>query len=267
MLIDYHVHTWLCKHATGKPEEYVIAGINRGLEEIGFSDHCPWPSGFDTKYRMTAEQFPLYRKMVSDMKARFPEIKIKYGLEVDWVHGRMDEVFANIKDEKFDYLIGSVHYTDEFPFDNPDFADKWNGNELIEKVWKRYFELVLEMAESGKLDILGHFDLPKKFGYYPKSMDKINQMVKTVFKAAAKNNMAIEINTSGLRKPVKEAYPSLGILKMAEESGVMLALGSDSHSPDEIAANFAEAVQLAKSAGYDRICSFDQRKPTLVPLG
>ena len=267
MLLDYHIHTYLCKHADGTPEEYVESAIRNGITEIGFSDHCPWPPGFDPKYRMTADQFPLYRKIVLDLKAEFPEIKIKYGLEVDWVGGRMDEVFSNIGKENFDYLIGSVHYIDDFPFDSPDFADKWNEKEFIEKVWSRYFELLLEMVESGKFDIIGHFDLPKKFGYYPSAMDRIGEMVKNIFKAAAKNKMAVEINTSGLRKPVKEMYPSLDILKMANKAGIALVLGSDSHSPIEIAANFADAVKLARSAGYDRICSYSQRKPTLLPLG
>ncbi|OGV40196.1 MAG: hypothetical protein A2X48_20570 [Lentisphaerae bacterium GWF2_49_21] len=267
MFVDYHVHTYLCKHASGRPEEYVKAAIRSGISEIGFSDHCPWPLGFDSKYRMTSRQFPAYRKLISGLKKEFPKITVRYGLEVDWVPGRMDEVFKNLKDEKFDYLIGSVHYTDEFPFDNPDFADKWNEKEFIVKVWNRYFEILLEMAESGKFNIIGHFDLPKKFGYYPSDMTKIRNSISKVFKAAAKNRMAIEINTSGLRKPVKEAYPSLEILKMAKKAGLMLALGSDSHSPGEIAANFADAVKLAKSAGYSKLCTFNQRKPKLVPLG
>ncbi len=267
MLIDYHVHTSLCKHADGTPEEYVEMAIRNGISEIGFSDHCPWPVGFDSKYRMSAGQFPIYRKTVSDLKKKFHAIKILYGLEVDWVSGRMEEVWRNLENEKFDYLIGSVHYTDDFPFDNPEYADKWNEKDFIEKVWMRYFELLLEMVDSGKFDIIGHFDLPKKFGYYPKSMDAISKIVQQVFKAAAKNRMAVEINTAGLRKPVKELYPSLEILKMAEKAGVMLALGSDSHTPAEIAANFAEAVKHAKSAGYSKVCSFDQRRPTLLPLG
>ena len=123
------------------------------------------------------------------------------------------------------------------------------------------------MVESGKFNIIGHFDLPKKFGYYPSDMAKIGNSISKVFKAAAENKMAVEINTSGLRKPVKEAYPSLEILKMAKKAGLMLALGSDSHAPGEIAANFADAVELAKAAGYSKLCTFSRRKPKLVPLG
>jgi len=64
MLVDYHVHTHLCKHATGTPDEYVISAIRNGISEIGFSDHCPWPSGFDPKYRMMASEFDSYREII-----------------------------------------------------------------------------------------------------------------------------------------------------------------------------------------------------------
>ncbi len=262
MLIDYHVHTYLCKHATGTPKEYVESAIRSGLSEIGFSDHCPWPAGFDPRYRMLANEFPDYRKLIADLKQQFPQIKIRYGLEVDWVPGRMDEVFGNLKEEKFDYLIGSVHYTDEFPFDNPEIEHEWKKDSgLADRVWTRYLEIVMEMVRSGEFNILGHFDLPKKFGYYHSSMDKIHKIVEKIFDEAVRHSMAIEINTSGLRKPVKEMYPSPKILKLARKSGLLLTLGSDSHAPNEIAANFADAVRLAKSAGYSQLCSFDQRKP------
>ncbi|MFA6568957.1 MAG: histidinol-phosphatase [Victivallales bacterium] len=268
MLLDYHVHTFLCKHATGIPDEYVDAAIRNGISEMGFSDHCPWPFGFDPKCRMKTCEFHSYRQIVSDLKEKHEaSIKVKFGLEVDWVPGRMDEVFRNLDNEDFDYLIGSVHYTDEFPFDNPDFVEKWREKGVADNVWHRYFDLILQMVESGKFNIIGHLDLPKKFGYYPASMDKINKLILKVFTVASENNMAIELNTSGLRKPVREIYPSLEILKLAGKCNLMITLGSDSHAPNEVAANFADAVSLAKSAGYTHICSFEKRMPKLQPIG
>jgi histidinol-phosphatase (PHP family) len=123
------------------------------------------------------------------------------------------------------------------------------------------------MVQSGKFNIIGHFDLPKKFGYYPSSMDKINKLILEVFSVASEKNMVIELNTSGLRKPVKEIYPSLEILKLARKCNLMITLGSDSHAPSEVAANFADAVNLAKSAGYTHICSFEKKMPSLQPMG
>ena len=268
MLVDYHIHTFLCKHATGIPDEYVDAAIRNGMSEIGFSDHCPWPFGFDPKYRMSPCEFQSYKKIVSDLKNKYKAvIKVRFGLEADWVPGRMDEVFHNLDSEDFDYLIGSIHYTDEFPLDNPDFVEKWKEKGAADKVWHRYFELVFQMVQSGKFNIIGHFDLPKKFGYYPSSMDKINKLILEIFTVASKNNMAIELNTSGLRKPVKEIYPSPEILKLARKCNLMITLGSDSHAPSEVAANFADAVNLAKSAGYTHICTFEKKMPKLQPIG
>lgn len=268
MLVDYHVHTFLCKHADGIPDEYVETAIRSGISEIGFSDHCPWPSGFDPKYRMIPCEFQSYRKIVSDLKDKYKDsLKVKFGLEVDWVPERMDEVFLNLDKEDFDYLIGSIHYTDEFPFDNPDFLGKWKEKGVADKVWQRYFDLVLEMVESGKFNIIGHFDLPKKFGYYPTCMYKINELIEKVFAVASEKNMAIELNTSGLRKSVKEIYPSLDILKLAHNCNLMITLGSDSHAPNEVAANFADAITLAKAAGYTHLCTFDKKVPTLQAIG
>ena len=34
MLVDYHIHTFLCKHATGIPDEYVEAAIRNGMETL-----------------------------------------------------------------------------------------------------------------------------------------------------------------------------------------------------------------------------------------
>ena len=38
---DYHMHTPLCRHATGEPVEYAKHAVAIGLDEIGFSDHSP----------------------------------------------------------------------------------------------------------------------------------------------------------------------------------------------------------------------------------
>ena len=120
MLLDYHIHTDLCRHAQGAPDNYVKTAIKRGLGEIGFSDHCPWPAGFDMKSRMAISDFPQYKKILSGLREKFPSLPIKYGLEVDWVPGRMDEVWDSLDKEEFDYLIGSIHHVGDFPFDNPE---------------------------------------------------------------------------------------------------------------------------------------------------
>jgi histidinol-phosphatase (PHP family) len=267
MLIDYHTHTYLCKHADGKPQEYLEAAERNGLSELGLADHSPWPAGFDPRWRMTIEEYPVYREIVKDLKAQSSKVKVRYGIEIDWVPGKMDEIYNSLQGEELDYIIGSIHYIDDFPFDNPELLPVWKKKETPDLVWNRYAELLVEFINSCNYEIIGHADLPKKFGYYPSSMKKFNSTMHDAFQAAAKKNMAIEINTSGLRKPVKEFYPSLELLKLAKECGLALTLGSDAHSPKDVASDFSAAVELARTAGYNEIAAFERRTLKLHPLG
>ena len=84
MLIDYHMHTSLCKHAVGTIEEYIKAGIEKGLHEIGFTDHMPMPSGYDPSYRMNLDEIDIYFDMVRNGRKVFPDITVKLGIEADY---------------------------------------------------------------------------------------------------------------------------------------------------------------------------------------
>jgi len=266
-MIDYHTHTTLCHHATGTRAEYLAAAEAAGLDEIGVSDHIPWPVGYDPKWRMSPEEFPIYKSMISEMRAIKSNVKIKYAIEADWVPGKMDEVILNIEKEPFDYVIGSIHYTDELPFDDIDSKQAvWEGEGRADWIWHRYYELMLDMISSGFFNIIGHFDLPKKFGSLPPETDIIDRGIDEILKTAEANKIAIEINTSGLRKPVREFYPKFDILKRAASLDMMLTFGSDAHAPNEVGANFAEAIAIAKEAGFSKYVSFDQRKPIFHTL-
>ncbi|NOY75163.1 MAG: histidinol-phosphatase HisJ family protein [Kiritimatiellaeota bacterium] len=258
-MIDYHTHTPLCKHAEGTPEEFIAAALAAGLNEIGVSDHAPWPSGYDSAFRMTAEEFREYHGIVASMAKSTSDLKVRYSLEIDWVPREMDEVWASVADEPFDYLIGSVHYTDDLPFDNPDHQTVWMTAERSSEVWIRYYELLLGFTGGGGFEIIAHFDLPKKFGNRPPETDEIDRLTTEILTAAADNHIVMELNTAGLRKPVAEIYPSPDILRKAKKIGVPITFGSDAHSPVEVAANFAEAVALAKECGYDSYTTFETR--------
>jgi histidinol-phosphatase (PHP family) len=76
----------------------------------------------------------------------------------------------------------------------------------------------------------------------------------------------MELNTAGLRKDCKEIYPSPQIVRMAAQTGVAITFGSDAHAPAEVGLNWAEALALARTAGYTQSCRFTQRKREMVGL-
>jgi histidinol-phosphatase (PHP family) len=119
-------------------------------------------------------------------------------------------------------------------------------------------------AESGLFDIIAHADLPKKFGFYPKQ--DCTPLFTRFLEAAKERDVAIELNTAGLRKDCKEIYPSPQIVRLACQMGVPITFASDAHAPDEVGMNFGEALELARTTGYHRSCRFRQRQREEVEL-
>lgn len=255
---DYHMHTPLCGHAIGAPAEYVRHGIKAGLQEMGFSDHAPLVSHRDPKITMDFDQLPLYLQMIEEVQKQFAkEITIKISLEVDFIPGFEDKTRQIIEGYPYDYLIGSVHFIKTWGFDDPAERTAWNSKD-VNQVYHDYYELLRQSAKSGMFDIIGHCDLVKKFGH--RATENMFDEVKATAKVFKETGVAIEINTAGLRKPVKEMYPSLDCLKIYREAGVPLTFGSDAHAPEEVAKDFDKALELAKTAGFKEYVTFKQRK-------
>lgn len=263
MLLDYHMHTPLCRHAVGEPEEYARRAVERGIAEIGFSDHNPMPEWYDPGFRMTSEEYPRYVEMVGRCRKAFPGLSIKLGLETDYHPGTEDFVRGVISRYEFDYIIGSVHYIGSWGFDNPDNAHLFKGRDVFE-VYAQYYDLVVKLADARLYDILGHPDVVKKFGYRP-SKD-YEPLERRALEAVARAGMALDVNTSGLRRPANEIYPSLRMMKAAREMGIGITLGSDAHEPRHVGEAFDRAVGLAKQAGFTELRRYSRRKFDRVPL-
>lgn len=261
---DYHMHTPLCQHAIGEPEEYAARAVEVGLTEIGFSDHSPMPrDGFDN-WRMRLDQLEGYVTQVRQLQTASSPLVVRLALEVDYLPGNEDWVRELASRYAWDYLIGSVHYvTDTWDVDNPAKKGEWQQRDPW-TVWRIYFERLTQAAASGLFDIIGHADLPKKFGFYPQQ--DFTPLFQPFLDAAKECNLAIELNTAGLRKECQEIYPSRTFLCLAYQHGIPITFGSDAHAPAEVGANFAEAVQLARSVGYESCCRFNRRHREELPL-
>jgi len=261
---DYHMHTPLCRHATGEPAELAAQALKAGLAEIGFSDHNPMPRDDFDSWRMRADQLGEYVESVEQARRAYPQLQIKLALEVDFIPGYESWVRELAAQYPWDYLIGSVHYVSEsWALDNPEAISEWKARDAFE-VWTAYFERLTLAAQSGLFDIVGHADLCKKFCFYPQQ--DCTSLFARFLNAAKQANVALEMNTAGLRKECREIYPSPAFLRLAHQIGVPITFGSDAHAPHEVGMNFAEAVALARSVGYTECCRFTQRRREPVPI-
>ena len=261
---DYHMHTLLCRHAVGVPTDYAAEAVRRGLTEIGFSEHNPMIRDDYDDWHMLQGDLDDYVAKVEQARRDHPGLVIKLALEVDYIPGQEDWIRSLAARHPWDYLIGAVHYVSEsWDLDNPKKISEWKHRDAFE-VWTAYFDRLTMAASSGLFEIMAHADLCKKFCFYPKQ-DYI-PLVTRFLQAAREADVAMELNTAGLRKDCREIYPSRSIVELAARHGVPITFASDAHAPGEVGMNFEDAVALARAAGYTETCRFTRRKREIVKL-
>ena len=264
---DYHLHTYLCGHATGEAEEYVLAAIRAGLPEIGFSEHVPmyWlpERERDPEIAMPEDRFEGYVRRVLDLRARYPELRIRLGVEADYIRGAERELEDLLAPYPWDYVYGSVHYVGDWGFDNPAFAHRYAEWD-IDALYRAYFELVREAARTGLFDVIGHLDVIKKWGH--RTTASPVELYREVAAELAQQDVVVEANTAGYRKPVRELYPSPPLLRELLLQGVSFTLGSDAHSPEEVGYRFGDAVGELYAAGCRSLVRFERRRRGAVQL-
>ena len=262
--VDLHNHTSLCNHANGTTEEYIKRAIELGIDVFGFSDHAPMP--FDPRYRMDISQKDFYENDIKLLKEKYKnDIEILLAYEVDFMQDKtlmLDEILkANV-----DYLIGSVHFIQEknnslWGFDNPEFIGKYKEKN-IDDIWIDYFKAIEELAKSRLFDVVGHLDLIKVFKYLPNK--DIKSIANKAMKEIKKANMVIEINAAGLRKPIKQTYPSKELLQQAFELDIPITFSSDAHEIEQIGFKYSDVASLAKKIGYTKCIKFKNREKIVV---
>jgi histidinol-phosphatase (PHP family) len=258
------MHTPLCRHAVGEPSDYAARAIELGLTEIGFSEHAPMIRDDYDDWHMLRGDLDAYVEKVSKARQDHPGLIVKLALEVDYLPGHEEWIRDLAERQPWDYLIGAVHYvTEDWACDHPESLDGWKTRGVFE-VWTAYFERLTRAAESGLFQIIAHPDLCKKFRFYPDQ--DCTPLYRRFLEASVRTGTAMELNTAGLRKDCREIYPSEPMVNLAAGYRVPITFASDAHAPEEVGLHFAEAVHLARGAGYTHSCRFAGRKRQDVKL-
>jgi len=282
---DWHTHNSLCKHAIGAIEDYVKKAINLDLNVIGISDHFPYeylisevPSLDQIpyeRYAMPLNDVDGYIKQLEQLREKYQgQIKLRFAFEIDYFKNQDQVLNQYLKNYigKLDYIYGSVHVlfgkVGIFAFDDGRFLNKYEEYDVNDEVYLEFYTTLQDMIKSPTFDfdIVTHFDLPKKFDKKVEDKDKVLEKVIETLELVKKHDLTVEINTSGLRKEVKEQYPSEEIIREMYDLDIPILLGSDAHQPKEIAYKFKETTNLLKRVGYNQLAHFDKRKRSYIDI-
>ena len=262
-LADYHVHTFRCGHAGGASRDFVLQAIDRGLSEIGFTDHIPLyflpEAARDPKLAMREDQFDGYIREVEGLREEFHgRIAVRLGLEADYAEGHEEALARWLSRADWDLVLGSVHWVAGDWIDDPSRSPPRFAREGAERLYEEYYRLLARAARTGLFDVLTHFDLPKKHGHRPASPRTAAET--EAIAAAREAGCAVEISSAGLRKPVAEAYPAPDLLARIVAAGVPVTFSSDAHAPAEVGWGYEKTLEMARFAGVTEYVTFEKRR-------
>jgi len=274
VLTDYHLH--LRPDEAGKASEYftqqnaeryLAAAEEQGIEELGVSEHV-----YRFKEALELWDHPYWQDQAQDDLAAYCEFvrttSLRLGLEADYVRGAEDRIAELLEGHDFDYVVGSVHYLGDVGAVDDRRYDAWESFRDADSLWRTYFEWQAELVRSGLFDIVSHPDLVKIWGEDRPAPERDPRFHYEPFvEALAEYDIAVEVSTAGLRKPVGEIYPDRALAEMCLEAGVEFALSSDAHAPDQVGFGYEQAMDYLDELGVERICVFAHRERRTEPIG
>ena len=274
MLTDYHVHLRPDAPAASPDayftqenvERYREAAREAGVGELGVSEHV---YRFEAALDVWDHEF--WRQNARDDLAAYCEFvrstPLRLGIEMDFVSGREDRISSLLEAHDFDYVLGSVHFLAEGGVDH-DGYDVWQRLGDPDRVWDRYFRTLAEAARSGLFDVLAHPDLVKIWGNRrPAPTRDPRFYYETAVEAIADSDVAVEVSTAGLRKPVAELYPDPAFAEMCLDAGAPFSLSSDAHEPGHVGYEYGPTVETMREWGIDEVAVFERRQRRMEPLG
>ena len=238
---DLHTHTY---YSDGKasPEEMIRAAMEKGLDEIGISDHS---------YTFFDESYCVKKAAIAEYKRELSILKDKYAGRISVLCGVEQDAYSSESTEGYDYAIGSAHYLKigdrYFPLDESaaDFeklcVEAFAGDYYA--LAERYFALISRFAEREDVSIIGHFDLITKYNEGGRLFDESDPRYLAAAKGAIDALLAkgktFEINTGAIARGYRTTpYPSPILLSYIRQKGGSTLLASDAHSPENIAFDF-----------------------------
>lgn len=252
-LITLHTHSSFCGHAKDSLEAMVEAASRAGVRVMGATEHYPVKERFDPfkHASMPVERLESYCQAVLDEREQHPELELLLGCELDWLGEDEDRDLRTKDFDRFDIVLGSVHFVDGWLINSTRTKERWHEVD-VDAIWMRYIDLWCEAATSTMpFTVMSHPDVIKKFGYYP-SFDLVPHFERMA-QAALDGGRMIEVNTSGKYAPCAQYHPSPEMLEVFARAGVDCTVGTDAHRAADIVRDVREAYAYMYSAGYRRV--------------
>lgn len=256
-MVDGHIHIERGEYTLEWIQRFVDKAVEMHLDEIWLLEHnfrfkefVPMyervraHSGFvDDWFRRVGgvKKLSEYLELIERVrKERYP-VKIKFGLEVCYFKEHEDLTAEICKDKGFDFLLGSVHFTDDFAFDHK--AELWEGID-VDRIYRSYFEDSISLARCGIFNGIGHPDTIKLFGHRPGF--SLIGYYERLAEALSENHMYADQNSGAYRRNPKTAGLGMDreLIDVLKKHNVRIITSSDAHCPEDVGYKISELEEL-----------------------
>jgi histidinol-phosphatase (PHP family) len=234
--------------------DYVIAALERGMEEIGFLAHAE--AGIDHPRDprvlwLENDDYRAYWEEGKELKARYgSRIRISLGLELGLNPQALKDLNAIILKYSWDRIGLSYHQlTDQDGHLN--ICSRQSISRIREvdnlKFVKKYYRDLSDHVSLIRPYMLCHLDVVRKHLRDYSTDPEVRQLVRELLLEMRKEAVLLEVNTAGY-DTVGAPYPAPWIIREAVALGIGLVLNSDSHAPEHVGRRFDEAVRYIEES-------------------
>ncbi len=267
-LCDCHTHTWYSADARCNIEEMCRAAYEQGLHVLTVTEHYDYDNagGGGTYYTARADS---RMAEMARAKARWEgRLEVLCGIELGQPHLQLHRSREFARSGGFDMVMGSLHdlrpgraiYHD-FTLETPQQCDA---------LYELFFQEAREMVRVADVDVFGHYDYPLRLmdkAGIPPSMERWRELMLPFLKDLAQSGIALELNTTGLRRWMKRPAGEGWILQAFRDyGGRYVTVGSDAHRARDVGCGAREACRILRENGFDHVTVYRQRKPVLLSL-
>ena len=261
---DMHVHTASSPDAEIPASELVRMAPEFSVGTVGFVAHVDFhPS--DYCYNGFSESDYMQELDLAESSG----VRILRGIEIGEPHLYMEKAESIFTAERYDFITGALHWTEDgLILAEKPFLQK-NAFEIVEK----YYTETLKIVRQSPINILAHM------GIFRRGMSRAGlvsdfdetllfpSLMQEILQTMIRKGIALEVNTSGLRRPEKSTYPSSSVLQLYYKlGGRMVTVGSDTHRSEHAFFGLEFGHSLLKSCEFDNYGYFLKGEYVNTPL-
>ena len=258
MMTDVHIHIEKGPYTKEWIDRFVKQAVVMGLNEIYLLEHshrfvefapmyasiCQYndyqKNWYERKEKLSIKNF---QALIAEMKNMEFPIQIKWGLEVCYFPEHEKLIRDVLNSFPFDFAVGSIHWVENFGFDHK--AEFWE-NVDTERIYGKYYDLMLRLVKSGLFSGVAHPDSIKCFHRFP-----VNDLTATYSLLAdelnANHMYAEQSGGLALNYGFEEMGMNKTMLNIFKSKNVDIRFASDAHKPEDVGANILKMQTILEA--------------------